>query len=55
MDPNDSAVLPRHDFPEFGKDPFSPEEAALIQQYLEEDIGLEELRFREGPAGRTYL
>lgn len=53
MDPNDSAVLPQHDFPEFGMDPFSAEEAALIQEYLEQDIGLEELKFREGPAGST--
>lgn len=54
MDPNISAVLPQHEFQEFGKDPFSAEEAALIQHYLEQDIGFEELKFREGPANSTY-
>lgn len=51
MDHNASVALPRHEFRAFGNDEFTEEEMAKIQQQLEQDIGYEDLSFREGPAG----
>lgn len=54
MDHNASVPLPHHDFPEFGNSSWTPEEEAKIQRLLEENVGMEEAQYRDGPAGSTY-
>jgi len=51
MDPNASVPIPQHDFPKFGSGNFTEQEKAQIQRLLEETIGVEDVLFREGPAG----
>ena len=53
MDYNASVAIPQHDFPKYGSEEFTAEEEEKIQRYLEQTVGPEDVRYREGPAKST--